>query len=102
MAKFEDNKDGSCTVKLESPIMVGGEEISRLTIPAIKGRHLMTAPFAYSDIPSMGDWSTFAARIVTPAGAFEELEVADAIAVGLRAMSMTTGKYRATGEKSSE
>ena len=78
--KFEHNQDGSVIVMLQAPIRVRGEEHDRLTIPALKGKHLKSAPFVGSDM-AIGQLVDWANKIVEPAGAVDELSVTDAMKV---------------------
>ena len=100
-ATFVENQDGSFVVKLDGEITVNGDTLSRVGIPVIRGRHLMAAPFAFGESPSLGEWATLASRIVTPPGAYEELGVQDAIDVAAKVSVLIVGKHPATGEKSS-
>ena len=77
------NADGSVIVKLATPITVDGDEVTRVTVPALKGRHMMLCPFKASDPGSVeiGAFVSFAALIVKPKGAIEEMSPADALAV---------------------
>jgi hypothetical protein len=96
MAILEENADGSIIVKLSRAVrMDNGEEISRVTIPAITGAHLMHAPFTGGDVP-LGQIVTFAARIVQPAGAVEKMRMDDALACA-RALGEAMGKSRGDG-----
>lgn len=99
--KFEDNKDGSVIVILDAPVVVGKEDISRLTLPALRGKHLRKAPWHLVGAPSLGDVCEFAAEIVEPHGAFDELDASDARDVALHVGAML-GKRRATGDAASE
>ncbi len=79
MAEITKNTDGSCVVKLSGSIHVGGEEISRVTIPAIKGKHMRSAPFSAGVNVTLGHLVTFAAEIIQPAGSVDEMSPDDAI-----------------------
>jgi hypothetical protein len=76
--KIEQQSDGSAIVKLGESVTVAGEEVSRLTIPRLKGKHLFGAP-AMTSVGMVLQW---AANIVSPKGALEELEPRDAVEVG--------------------
>lgn len=97
MVEFDRNADGSVIVKLSEPIKVGNEEFSRLTIPALRGRHMRLCPFKAGDVDvPMGLLVEFAALIVQPAGAVDELDPLESLAVGAEVAALM-GKGRATG-----
>jgi hypothetical protein len=87
MATIDRNSDGSCTVKLTEPVTVGGEILSRVTIPALKGKHMMKAPFLGANIP-IGQLVEFAGLIVMPAGAVEEMSIQDAMLIASEVATM--------------
>lgn len=94
MAEFLRNADGSTIVKLSAPIQVGGEELTRVTIPKLKGKHLKRAAFATE--VTIGHLVALAAEIVQPAGAVDEMEPDDALAVANEVASVL-GKARPGG-----
>lgn len=91
------NDDGSAVFKLKWPVTFKGVEHTRATIPALKGKHLMRAPFSVtnSDVP-LGDLIKFANSVVVPVGIVEEMDPEDAIAIASEVAS-SLGKSRRTG-----
>lgn len=96
MAIIEKNSDGSCIVKLDTPVKVDGETISRVTVPKITGRHLFTCPVINAGTP-IGVAVEWASKVVTPAGAVEVMEPADAVFVAQTLLG-ALGKSHPTGE----
>jgi len=78
LAKIETQSDGTAIVKLSEPITVNDLEINRATIPKLKGRHLFGAP----PLTSIGMILQWAANVVEPKGALEEMSTEDAVQVG--------------------
>jgi hypothetical protein len=97
MAEIIANEDSSAIVKLSEPIRVGKEELTRVTIPKIRGRHMFKAPVMAHGMP-IGPVIEWASHIVIPAGAVEEMCPKDAIAVANWIMEHWAGKSIATGE----
>jgi hypothetical protein len=98
--KFDENKDGTMIVTLDAPVVLGGEEISRLSVPKLRGKHLRNAPWGLTGNATLGQLCEFAASIVLPEGAFDELDATDARDVALHVGGML-GKRRATGDEPS-
>lgn len=94
---IEENADGSAIVKLQKPVMLDGQPLDRLTVPALRGKHMRHASWAYGSVPTMGQVIGFAAEVVLPRGALDELEahVARDLAVEV---TLLLGKSQATGE----
>jgi hypothetical protein len=82
--------DGSAVVQLRTPVKFDGEMLSRVTIPALRGRHMMSAPDIDEDV-QIGTIITWATKVVEPRGAVEDLYPQDAIAVG-KALLVLLGK----------
>jgi hypothetical protein len=91
VAKIETNSDGSAIAKLDEPITLNGEQLTRVTICKIKGRHLMGLPV----LGSMGQYLLLASRVVEPAGAIEEMSPDDAVDIGNHVMDVIAGKGKA-------
>jgi hypothetical protein len=98
VATFEKNSDGSTIVKLAEPIKLGGDELTRVTIPKLRGKHLIGAPV----LDSMGQYLVIAARVVEPKGALEEMTPADAVAIGNHIIELIQGKATAGQEKTGQ
>jgi hypothetical protein len=102
MATFETNSDGTTIVILSEPIKVGKEELTRCTIPKLRGKHLMGLP----PLDSLGQFIAFAARVVLPMGAVEEMCPEDANDVGNRLFAEVVKKTQpansASGQSGSE
>jgi hypothetical protein len=83
MIDFEKNQDGTIIVKLDAPIAVDGEQLDRLTIPALTGKHLKHCPFPLSSAgtATLGQLVEFASKIVEPIGCVDALKPVDALAV---------------------
>jgi hypothetical protein len=88
LAKFDTNSDGTTIVKLDAAIVVNGADVSRVTLPKLKGKHLFGAP----PLGSMGAILQWAAGIVEPKGALEEMDPVDAVEIG----DFLFGKLRRT------
>lgn len=95
--KFDENPDGSVIVKLDAPIKVDGAELGRLTIPKLRGKHLRLAPWFLVGSPRTGELAEFAALVVEPPGAFDELEATDARDIAIH-VGLMLGKRQATGD----
>lgn len=96
MATIDKNADGSCIVKLSTPIQLGDETVSRVTIPRITGKHLFKMPVITLS-SSMGPVIEWASHVVLPQGAVEELSPADAVSVA-EALLGAVGKSQPAGE----
>lgn len=96
MASIEKNADGSAIVKLSEPVTVRGEELSRVTIPRLKGKHLFGAP----PLTSIGMVLEWASKIVEPRGALEEMTPEDAVAVGDFLFGLLTKRPKAGADSS--
>lgn len=97
MAEIVANEDGSAIVKLSETIRVANQELTRVTIPKVRGRHLFKAPVMGPGLP-IGPVIEWASHIVTPAGAVEEMCPKDAIAVANWILDNWAKKSPATGE----
>jgi len=93
--------DGATIVVLRSPVKWRGEETERVTIPALKGRHLARIPFTVGDVPTLGALVEWASAIVLPAGIVDELHPSDAIAIANEVYA-ALGKSLAIGETQSQ
>lgn len=93
----EHNKDGSSIVRLSEPVTVGNEELTRVTIPALRGKHMRLAPWPLGRPMTVGELIDFAARVVEPLGVVDELTAADARDVAVEVM-LKLGKSPPTGE----
>lgn len=98
MATFERNQDGTVIVKLTTPIVFKGEELSRVTIPPLRGKHIKSCPFTLSELADVpiGKVVDFASRVVEPLGCVDEMAPLEAIEVGGELATMM-GKSQGTG-----
>ena len=71
---IEENGDGSAVVKLAQPVLFQREQLTRLTIPRITGRHMRAARWRVSGASTMGDAVSFAASLIEPVGVVDELD----------------------------
>jgi hypothetical protein len=99
--KPPSSEGGHVIVKLAHTIKVDGDETDKVTIPALKGKHLARIPFHYGAVPTIGQQLEWANWVVVPLGAVEEMHPSDAMAVSSQVYSML-GKSLATGEQPSE
>jgi len=82
MPKLLENSDGSAVVVLDDEVRFKGDEIVRVTIPALRGKHMRLITWdAASGSATGGQLAEFAAQVVTPAGVFDELTPRDALYV---------------------
>ena len=83
MDNIARNEDGSVVITLTTPIQLDGDEVTKVTIPALKGKHMMLCPYRAADPTSVeiGAIVSFAALVVKPKGAIEEMSPTDALAV---------------------
>lgn len=73
--RIQRNADGSKIVRLEQPIVVGKDEVSRMSIPRLTGRHLRTAPWKIAGGGvTLAEIYQWAATIVQPEGALDECD----------------------------
>jgi hypothetical protein len=93
-SRVSRNEDGSAIVQLRTPVTVDGETLSRVTIPALRGRHMMSAP-NLTDTTTIGELITWATKVVEPRGAVEEMVPGDAVLVGNELLA-SLGKSRAS------
>jgi len=96
----ERNQDGSLVLKLARPVRLAGEEVSRLTIPALTGKHMKRCPWTWGERPTVGKLVRFAAVVVEPAGIVDELPAVIARDVGVEVM-LALGKSLSIGEEPS-
>lgn len=101
MASVAHNKDGSAIITLSEPITVKGQELTRVTIPAPRGKTLRLSPFVLGEQPTVGQLIEYAARVVQPEGAVDEMSTEDAMLCGNELANML-GKSRKTGGDSSD
>lgn len=95
--RFEaPNADGVVIVKLSSPVKFGGEQLTRLTIPRLTGRHMRKAQWEYGVPLTTGLIVDFAAYVVEPIGVLDELDAIVARDVAVEVFSLL-GKSQATG-----
>lgn len=94
---FDHNKDGSIIVKLDAPIKLRGEEHQRLTIPAIKGKHMRLCTIKGDGSDTVGTLIEFAAQVVEPIGSVDELEPMDAVTVAGAVRASIEGKAPTAG-----
>jgi hypothetical protein len=94
--RFETNADGSVIVKLAKPVRWKGEELTRLTIPRITGRHMKHAPWEFGQPLTTGMIVEFAAQVVEPLGVLDELDAVVARDVSVEVFA-TLGKSQVTG-----
>ena len=95
----EYNADGSAILKLTTPVSFNGDEVSRLTVPRVTGRHLRSAPFLLDgNAVSLGQIVSFAASVVLPVGIVDELDAQLARDVATEVLAIMSGKRRATGD----
>lgn len=102
MPKLLENKDGSAVVVLDKPVTFKGEQYERVTVPALTGRHMRLITWAPDgSTPTGGQIADFAARVIVPAGVFDDLGPADALFVS-NAVQVVLGKALSpTGESAS-
>jgi hypothetical protein len=93
----EANADGTVIVKLAQPITFAGQPLSRLTIPALRGKHMRLATWPFGLRPTMGQLFELAAQVIEPAGALDELDAWIARDVAGE-LILLLGKSRPTGE----
>jgi hypothetical protein len=96
----ETNADGSVILKLAHPVNFEGRPVSRLTIPALTGKHLKLARWGWSDRVDMGRCAEWAAQIVEPQGIFDGLPIGVAQQVSGEVL-LQLGKSLATGAEPS-
>ena len=99
--KRPDNASEATIVVVAHPFKLNGEETEKVTIPAIRGKHLARIPFRYGTIPTIGQQVEWASWVVQPLGAIEEMHPADAIEISNEVYAQL-GKALATGEQPSE
>lgn len=80
------NADGSSVLKLARPVQFNGEAVSRLTIPALTGRHMRACPWTWGERPTVGRLVRFAAAVVEPRGIVDVLPAVIARDVGVEVM----------------
>jgi hypothetical protein len=94
--RFETNADGSVIVKLEKAVRFKGEDLTRLTIPRITGRHMRHASWEYGSPLTTGMLIDFAAHVVEPLGVLDELDAIVARDVSVEVFA-TLGKAQGIG-----
>lgn len=97
---LEENEDGSAIVKLAQPVKLGNELVSRLTIPAITGKHMRACPWRFGETVSIGGAVDFAASLIEPAGIVDVLPAILARDLGGEVLELM-GKFLTTGEPAS-
>ena len=98
--RIEHNRDGSAVVKLRDAVRFGGEEHTRITIPALTGKHMRKAQWSLSDGATAGDIIAFANEVVLPVGIVDEMPAWLARDIGNEVV-FCLGKGRRTGAGSS-
>jgi hypothetical protein len=94
---IDQNSDGSVVVKLRRPVRFNGEDYTRLTIPALTGRHMRACPYSLGERPVLGELVTFAQAVIEPVGVVDVLPAAIARDLGVEVM-MSVGKSLGIGE----
>jgi len=99
----EHNGDGSAVVRLREPIKFTDktgrtDQLSRLTIPRICGRHMRSATWNLFERPTLGQAMAWAADIVEPVGVLDELEANLARDIAMEVSLILVKKSRSTGE----
>jgi hypothetical protein len=97
----EPNADGSIVVQLAGEIKLKNEVYSRVTIPALRGKHLARLTFGLGSTPSNAQIIEWADYVVEPLGSVGEMSPRDALAVSAEVYSLL-GKSLRTGEPASE
>jgi hypothetical protein len=97
---IEHNQDGSAVVKLRDVVRYQGEDHTRLTIPAMTGKHMRRAAWSVNEGATVGDIITFANEVVIPAGIVDEMPAWLARDVSNEVITCL-GKGRRTGPGSS-
>lgn len=95
------NSDGALILKLAQPVQLNGELVSRLTIPALTGRHMRACPWTWGERPTVGRLVRFAASIVEPRGVVDVLPAILARDVGVEVMLALGKSLAPTGEEPS-
>lgn len=91
--KFTRNADGSTIGVLSAPVTVGPVSHDRITIPALKGKHMRKFGMVLGDgSTTIGVLIQLAAEVVEPAGIVDEMAPSDAMDVGLEVLKYITGK----------
>ena len=102
MPKLLENKDGSAVVVLDNPVQYQGDEHHRVSLPALCAKHLRFVTWAIDvAAPSHADAVAFAAKLVQPAGIFDELSVIDGLAVEAAAQVLLGKAVQQTGATAS-
>jgi hypothetical protein len=92
-----DNQDGSSIYRLVTATRFKNEDHPRVTIPALKGKHLARLPFSVNGKDTtIGEMIAFASSVVQPVGIVEEMTPEDAIMVA-HAVARALGKSQKTG-----
>lgn len=94
-----ENADGSAVVKLHDPVRFNGEDIGRLTIPRICGRHMRSANWNLFERPTLGQAMAWANDIVEPVGVLDELEANLARDLAMEVSLILVKKSRSTGAR---
>jgi hypothetical protein len=97
----EPNADGSVVVQLGEDVVFRGETFSRVTIPALKGKHLARLTFALSGVPTNAQLIDWCQYVVEPVGVVGEMSPRDALDIAGEAYTLL-GKSLATGDSPSE
>lgn len=94
---LEQNADGSAVVRLRDPVRYRDQELTRLTIPVITGRHMRAASWQLFEKPTLGQVMAWSSGVVQPDGVLDEMEanlardIATEVAVILIKKSLPTG-----------
>lgn len=92
---------GATIVKLAHAVKFNGDETDRVTIPALRGKHLARIPYKFGEQPTIGAMVEWANWVVLPTGIVDEMHPADARAVAVE-VNAQLGKSLTTGEPPSE
>ncbi len=95
MITFSENSDGSRVGKLDKPVRVGKEDVDRITLPALTGRHMRHAKFKGAEI-DIGQLVDFASHVALPVGVVDELSAMDSMAVATE-VAVMLGKSQGSG-----
>jgi hypothetical protein len=94
---LETNADGSAVVRLRDPVRFGGQQLTRLTIPQITGRHMRACTWGLFDRPTLGQVMAWASDVVEPQGVLDELDANLARDLATEVALILVGKSLPTG-----
>jgi len=96
-----ESKDGSTIVVLSRAFKHRGDDMERVTIPALTGKHMMRLPMTEGEVPTVGQLIEWANWVVTPLGCVEDMHPSDALDIARRVYA-NLGKSLTAGETTSE